>query len=130
MSTDSLPKISQQKTGTVTGIEPGDYHIPNLAEELTSLLPQISHGRVTTYGDLADALGSRRAARWVGEYLLNHDHSDGCPCHRVVRHQGELGRYVTGDGGPGSEWLNSNETMCRKVALPKRFLHCSGNKTD
>ncbi len=102
ISIDSSPKVPQQKTGTVSGIEPGDYHVPNLAEELTSLLAQIPHGRVTTYGDLADALGSRRAARWVGEYLLDHDHSDECRCHRVVRHEGELGRYVTGDVGDKS----------------------------
>src|SRR5579863_1805579 len=68
--------------------------IPNLESELRVLLAQIPPGRVTTYGDLADALGLRAAARWVGEYLRDHPHTESCPCHRVVRKGGELGLYV------------------------------------
>lgn len=69
----------------------------DLADELTALLGQIPSGRVTTYGALARALGDVAAARWVGEFLLRHDHTDGCPCHRVVRAGGEVGRFVTGE---------------------------------
>ncbi len=68
----------------------------DLEGELTTLLAQIPRGRVTTYGDLADALGLRTAARWVGESLRSHSHSQECPCHRVVRKGGELGLYVEG----------------------------------
>lgn len=68
--------------------------LPNLPDELDRLLDQIPLGAVTTYGDLADALGARQAARWVGEYLLHHIHHRGCPCHRVVRTNGDLGRYI------------------------------------
>jgi deoxyribonuclease V len=73
-----------------------DLPLPDLEAELAELLTQIPRGRVTTYGDLADALGLRTAARWVGEYLREHAHSDECPCHRVVRKGGELGLYVVG----------------------------------
>jgi deoxyribonuclease V len=68
----------------------------DLEAELTALLAQIPRGRVTTYGDLADALGLRSAARWVGEFLRVHAHSADCACHRVVRKGGELGLYVEG----------------------------------
>jgi deoxyribonuclease V len=68
----------------------------DLESELTRLLTQIPAGRVTTYGDLADALGLRTAARWVGEFLREHPHSADCACHRVVRKGGELGLYVAG----------------------------------
>lgn len=57
---------------------------------------QIPRGRVTTYGDLAEALGDLAAARWVGEYLRSHPHEDDCPCHRVVRRTGEAGLYAGG----------------------------------
>jgi deoxyribonuclease V len=67
--------------------------IPDLESELKGLLAQIPAGRVTTYGDLADALGLRTAARWVGEFLREHEHPAACPCHRVVRKDGELGLY-------------------------------------
>jgi deoxyribonuclease V len=73
-----------------------DLPLLDLEAELTALLAQIPRGRVTTYGDLADALGLRTAARWVGEYLRSHRHSALCPCHRVVRKGGELGLYVEG----------------------------------
>jgi deoxyribonuclease V len=73
-----------------------DYEIPDLAAELWALLEQIPRGSVTTYGRLAKALGSRQAAVWVGEFMLHHSHREKCPCHRVVRHDGELGLYITG----------------------------------
>ncbi|MBX3438391.1 MAG: endonuclease V, partial [Planctomycetaceae bacterium] len=69
--------------------------VPNLPHELKRLLRQIPCGRVATYGDLARALGDAKAARWVGEYLSKHPHDDDCPCHRVVRINGECGLYVT-----------------------------------
>lgn len=71
--------------------------LPDLPAALWSLLAQIPCGRVTTYGELAKALGSHAAARWVGEYMVDHPHERGCPCHRVVRKTGEVGLYITRD---------------------------------
>ncbi len=70
--------------------------IPDLPRELAGLLRQIPPGRITTYGELAGALGDERAARWVGEWLVNHAHTAECPCHRVVRKTGEPGLYGGG----------------------------------
>lgn len=71
--------------------------IPDLPAALTALLQQIPRGCVTTYGDLADALGDRTAARWVGEFLVDHRHDAGCPCHRVVLKSGQAGNYIAGE---------------------------------
>lgn len=71
--------------------------IPNLYTALSKLLDKIPRGRVTTYGDLAEALGSISAARWVGEFMAHHKHAGDCNCHRVVRRTGEVGLYVSGD---------------------------------
>lgn len=71
--------------------------VPDLSAELRALLAQIPAGCVTTYGDLAEALGDAAAARWVSEYLRDHPHDEACPCHRVVRRTGEVGLYVSGD---------------------------------
>lgn len=49
----------------------------------------IPHGRVTTYGTIADflTLGSARMVGWA----LNHSFgNDGVPAHRVVNRKGEL----------------------------------------
>jgi deoxyribonuclease V len=73
--------------------------VPDLTHCLRQLLMQIPPGRVTTCGDLADALGNRIAARWVGHFVLHHQHDAACPCHRILRAGGELGPYI-GDLSP------------------------------
>jgi deoxyribonuclease V len=72
--------------------------LPDLPAALEALLSQIPPGRVATCGTLAEALGNRIAARWVGHFLLHHEHRGGCPCHRVVRAGGQIGDYAA--GGP------------------------------
>lgn len=70
------------------------FRVPHIPQALTALLAQVPAGCVTTYGDLAEALGDLRAARWVAEFLLDHPHDDACPCHRVVRRTGEVGFFI------------------------------------
>jgi deoxyribonuclease V len=70
--------------------------VPDLTLCLWRLLSQLPPGRVTTCGDLADALGNRIAAKWVGHYSLHHEHDANCPCHRILRAGGELGAYIAG----------------------------------
>lgn len=70
--------------------------LPNLEAALRRLIAKIPHGRVTTYGALARALGAASAARWVGGFLARHDHTCDCVCHRVVRKNGETGLWVNG----------------------------------
>lgn len=69
----------------------------DLPAELSRLLAQIPAGQITIYGALAEALGDRVAARWIGEALLDHPHDPDCACHRVVRKNGEPGQYIAGD---------------------------------
>lgn len=70
--------------------------IPNLTIYLRDLLAQIPNGRVTTCGELADALGNRIAAKWIGHFSLHHEHNTACTCHRILRAGGELGGYAAG----------------------------------
>lgn len=69
--------------------------VPNLTRCLWHLLSQVPAGRVTTCGDLADALGNKVAATWVGYFSLHHDHTANCPCHRIIRAGGMLGPFIT-----------------------------------
>ena len=62
---------------------------------VTSLIPM---GKVTTYGAIAKAIGSPRAARAVGNALGANTNPIVVPCHRVVRGDGVLGGYSGGEG--------------------------------
>lgn len=54
-----------------------------------ALVQQVPPGYVTTYGDVARALGTRDARR-VGHALHANPSGDNTPCHRVVTKDGRL----------------------------------------
>ncbi len=95
-------------------------NLPDLPGHLDDLLRQIPPGRVTTHGTLADHLGNRVASRWVGHYVLHHDHKSDCPCHRVVRADGSLGGYVSGHADEKLMRLRSETVPCRERRVDLR----------
>ena len=54
------------------------------------VVARVPHGRVTTYGAIARAIGSVRGARMVGWALHAVPPKLELPCHRVVNRYGEL----------------------------------------
>ncbi len=71
--------------------------IPDLTTELWALARQIPAGNIATYGDLAKSLGDVAASRYVGHVMLHHNHTSTCICHRVVRADGSVGKFISGD---------------------------------
>lgn len=65
-------------------------------EYFYSLVEQIPEGKVTTYGDLARALGDIRASRAVGKMLNENPRAPKVPCHRVVMSDGKIGGFESG----------------------------------
>ena len=65
-------------------------------EDVYELLKKIPAGKVTTYGDLAKALGNPSASRIVGKILGQNPNPIQVPCHRVVMSNGKLGGYAYG----------------------------------
>ncbi len=59
-------------------------------------LLQLQEGQVTTYGDIASAIGNPKAARAVGTAVGRNPIGYLIPCHRVLRKSGELGGYHWG----------------------------------
>lgn len=51
---------------------------------------EVPCGKVTTYGDIARAIGSPRATRQVGWALHANPYKGIVPCHRVVFKDGSL----------------------------------------
>jgi O-6-methylguanine DNA methyltransferase len=75
----------------------------NKVYEITKKIPR---GKVTTYGDIAEACGIRSAARTVG-WALNGCSPD-IPAHRVVNRYGALtGKIHFGDPNLMEELLRS-----------------------
>ena len=59
-------------------------------------LMRIPSGHVTTYGDIAAAIGSPRAVRAVGTAVGRNPVSWLIPCHRALRKSGGMGGYHWG----------------------------------
>ena len=64
-------------------------------ERCYALLKLIPEGKVTTYKEMADALGTK-AWRAVGSAMAKNEHLLVIPCHRVVRSDGTIGEYALG----------------------------------
>ena len=94
--------------------------LPDLPGCLEDLIRQIPRGRITTYGALAEALGSEAATRWVGHWMLHHEHRPGCTCHRVVRADGSVGRYIA-EAVADKETLLSNEGVLFEEGLVREL---------
>ncbi len=58
-------------------------------ERVWAVIAEIPCGKVTTYGHIAEHLGTKSAARTVG-WALNGAVRTGLPCHRVVNRYGAL----------------------------------------
>lgn len=65
-------------------------------EDVYDLLRKIPAGKVTTYGDLAKALGNPSASRIIGSIIGKNPNPIQVPCHRVVMSDGKLGGYAYG----------------------------------
>jgi methylated-DNA-[protein]-cysteine S-methyltransferase len=59
------------------------------------LLKKIPKGKVTTYKEIADAIGTK-AYRAVGNAMKKNKNPIVIPCHRVVKSNGEIGGYSKG----------------------------------
>jgi len=65
-------------------VEEGDFF-----QRVWRVVARIPHGKVTTYGHIAEHLGTRSAARTVGWAMRAAKDTD-LPCHRVVNRFGAL----------------------------------------
>lgn len=80
--TDKKTKISTSK--------------PIRNNDVYDLLMKIPTGKVSTYGDLARALGNPSASRTIGRILGENPNPIKVPCHRVVMSNGQIGGYAYG----------------------------------
>lgn len=61
-------------------------------------LGEVEYGTTTTYTAVAEATGNPAAVRAVGNACATNPLPIVVPCHRVVRRDGVIGRYLGGTG--------------------------------
>jgi len=61
-------------------------------ERVYAKLRQVPRGKVTTYGDLAKAVGIG-SAQAIGQAMRHNPYAPAVPCHRVVASDGTIGGF-------------------------------------
>lgn len=61
------------------------------------MLLKVPVGNLSTYGSIADKMGSPKASRAVGSAVGKNPVAYLIPCHRVIRSTGEIGNYMWGE---------------------------------
>lgn len=69
---------------------PADRDEETFAAQVFAIVSRVPIGRVTTYGDIAHALGDPRGARQVGWAIAGSPDGLDVPFHRVVNREGFL----------------------------------------
>ena len=67
-----------------------------LSIEVYRKLLQVPKGKVTTYGELAKAVGLKNGQRAIGMIMKKNPFPVIVPCHRVVKSDGKIGGYAYG----------------------------------
>jgi len=87
-------------------------NLTKLQIETLKQAAKIPFGSVCSYGELAQKIGSPKAARFVGTCMARNPFPILIPCHRVIRSDGTIGCF---GGGPDLKQkllkLESNETI-------------------
>ena len=68
-----------------------------LSTKVYMKLLRVPEGKVTTYSDLAKAIGLKNGQRVIGTIMKKNPFPVIVPCHRVVKSNGEIGGYVYGE---------------------------------
>jgi len=68
----------------------------NLDEKVYKKLLQVPKWKITTYGELARAVGLQNGQRAIGKIMNKNPYPVIIPCHRVVRSNGTVGGYAFG----------------------------------
>ena len=68
-----------------------------LDQKIYKKLLEVPKGQVTTYGELAKAVGLKNGQRAVGKIMNKNPYPVIVPCHRVVMSTGKIGGYAYGE---------------------------------
>ena len=67
-----------------------------IEKKIYKKLLQVPSGKITTYGELSQAIGLKNGQRVIGRVMKNNPFPVIIPCHRVVKSNREIGGYAFG----------------------------------
>jgi methylated-DNA-[protein]-cysteine S-methyltransferase len=88
-------------------------HLTPFQRRIIKACRAIGYGQTVTYGEVAAAAGSARAARAVGNTMAANRFALVVPCHRVVHRGGDVGRL----SGPARARLKLRRLESQDLAL-------------
>ena len=68
-----------------------------LEDRVYKKLLEVPPGMVTTYGELAKAVGLKNGQRVIGRIMNKNPYPVIVPCHRVIKSNGKIGGYAWGE---------------------------------
>lgn len=68
-----------------------------LEEKVYKKLLEVPEGKITTYGELAKAIGLKNGQRVIGKIMNKNPYPAIVPCHRVIKSDGKIGGYAWGE---------------------------------
>lgn len=74
-----------------------EFDFNGFTEKETAVLKEllkVPAGEVVSYGDLAKRVGISHGARFVGNVMMKNRFGPIIPCHRVIRSNGDLGKFA------------------------------------
>ena len=69
----------------------------NIDKKIYKKLLEVPKGKITTYGELAKAVGLKNGQRTVGKIMNKNPYPVIIPCHRVIKSDGKIGGYAYGE---------------------------------
>ena len=69
----------------------------NLEHRVYKKLLEVPKGKVTTYSELAKAVGLKNGQRAIGRIMNKNPYPVIVPCHRVILSDGKIGGYAWGE---------------------------------
>ena len=69
----------------------------SIDKKIYKKLLEVPQGKITTYGDLAKAVGLKNGQRAIGNIMNKNPYPGIVPCHRVIKSDGKLGGYAYGE---------------------------------
>ncbi len=68
----------------------------SLEQQVYKKLTEVPQGKITTYSELAKAVGLKNGQRMIGQIMKKNPYPGIIPCHRVVKSDGKIGGYAYG----------------------------------